>query len=294
MKSITTISPESPKKAKTRYFILPVKPYVAKVLIWNPANIWKVVPPQERKYSKGINIPWYSFLTNETELREKFKVFHTYLDLLFFESLRFQLIFKDTSGLFIDQNLYEKILTPCTFEYYHATQKPEYLNNYSPDEYVLIKVRYIVGNKKVTIQNSKHDVELPTIQHKIEFLNYVLEGAIKTRFSYFIAIRGTKPISWIKKFYTIFDINEDEFPYSSLIKFYQKNKQEIEQKGKLSFNSDKLKNSIHPKVADYFIIEGYKEFLEQKKNLKEIANELNISESTLKNIFSNPEIQKKL
>jgi hypothetical protein len=288
MNSISKIPTENPKRAKTRYFILPVRSYVAKVLIWNPTNIWKVVPPEERKYSKGVNIAWYSYLTNETELREKFKIYHVFLDLILFETLRFQLIFKDNSNLFIEQNLYKKILTPCIFEYYNSVDLPEYLTEYIKKGFILIKVKYIVGNKKGTIQNSKHGVELPTIQHKIEYLNDFLETAIKYRFSYFIGIRGTKPISSIKNFYTIFDISEDELPYSTLVKFYQKNKQEIEQIAKSN------SNSLHSKIPDYFIIKSYQEFLDKKKTLKEIAYELNVSESTLKSIFSNPEIQKKL
>jgi DNA-directed RNA polymerase specialized sigma subunit len=100
----------------------------------------------------------------------------------------------------------------------------------------------------------------------------------------------------INDIYTIYDLTSDDINKTTIEKYYQRNKNKFKKQHTFFGNLHGLllPEKFHGKIDNRTIIHYYKLFLENKLSLNQIAKKLNVSESTIKRIFSNPDIQKSL
>jgi hypothetical protein len=283
MNEINQNSINKPDAPITRFFILPVKPYVAKFLFFEPKNIFKILSPKEKeatlKQIKNIN-------ENQKHLKGKFWYYFDW-NILFKEKI--QMTFKFYQWFFIENDYLKKRNDSLQFEYFNNNELlSHYHLQYVEKGYKLIKINAIVSKKLI---KHKPDINLfPTIEWKIDYFNDALKNAIFGQLALFIHNRGNNTIkNVINDIFTIYDITSDDLNKSTVEKYYQRNKDELKRLYDSYFPED-----IHGKIDNRTIIHYYKLFLENKLSLNQISERLNISESTIKRIFSNPEIQKSI
>jgi AraC-like DNA-binding protein len=291
MNEINQSSINKPDAPITRFFILPVKPFVAKFLFTDPKNLFKILSSKEKEVIQR------QFEKMNEKNHKHFKGrFWFFLDWKFLFAETIQNTFKFHSWLFIDNKYLKKTDEPCTFEYYHLKKKlPDFYKEYLNSGYQLIKVTCKVRRQDF---NEKPNVHIfPTIQSKIDFFNQAMNDTVLEFISLLIYTRGNNTIkNAINDIYTIYDLTSDDIKKTTIEKYYQRNKNKFKRQhtffGKLHGLLQPEK--FHSKINNSTIIHNYQLFLENKLSLNQIAEKLNISESTIKRIFSNPDIQKSL
>lgn len=159
----------------------------------------------------------------------------------------------------------------------------KYLNsnfqNFIDNNYKIIQFKFLVSIEPIIID--------PINKVSLHEFTKLLNDSLDRQFYAFIDNMEGKTIeSKIKHTYFVFKLDETDIKKSTLKRTYHLLRENE------PFNFSKpFKNTFYPHIPDRIIILYYSQFLDGKITLKQIADELNISKSTLKNIFNNPAIQ---
>ena len=149
-------------------------------------------------------------------------------------------------------------------------------------DYLLIKFKFLVSIKPYK-KFSKY-----TLFYFTKILNDKLENDFISSIRLF---DGKTVDSKITNMFSVFRIDETEIKKSTLKRMYYRSSTNKEKFDKKRYNKY---SSLYKQKPDRIILAYYTRFLSGEITLNEIAKELNISKSTVQDIFSNPNIQKML
>lgn len=272
---------KKPNRHVTRFFILPVKPFVAKILLADPARIFDEI---EKKYPVDTinNIEPLNFTRN----------FYMVGHFAFLQA-ELQRILKFFSFLFIDQDILNDVQFPFCFKEYKGKAKCSEIHSaFKKKGYSLIKITGIFSKRNSKITDPL--LYILDTNWKYYFVNRYLEPPIMDFLSFQIYNRGEKTIQYVlSEYLQLLNLTNSDISPKAIVKYYQRNKDNI-----YLIRMDKYfdKHSFHKRFSDEDIIFYYRKLLDGEITIREIAKTLNVSVSTIETIFrkNSSVLQKKL
>lgn len=267
---------KKPNKYVTRSFILPVKPFVAKFLMANTETQIKIIDRLYPLNNKSEEVSNY-FLQVANIRRRLFFYSHLYSI-----QYKLQLDLKISSIFFIDYDYLEDSNINYSFKYIKTNTKcSDIFSDYLRNGFQLIKV---IGEFQKVKSKSQHSpFFLINPKWAYDFVNRGFERHIMESLAFHIHARGNKTIQEVlDEFYQLFNLSESDIKRSTIIKFYQRKKDSIPLIRK---REDLFLHSFHKKFSDEILISYYRMQIDGKITIGEIAEILNVSSSTIENIF---------
>jgi hypothetical protein len=285
MNKIIQNQPKGQKRGVTRILILPAKSYVAKVIMTDMSRLLQLVSTEERLLViKQLEDSDFKFNDSDNKYRE-------YFDTLFPIQNEIQLIIKFSLFPFFANKYLKKNDFPSVFSYYKVKKNiPIHLSEFVVKGYKLIKVKCTLS--KSEFKSFKTTANIKQIS-AINDLNFALELAIKDYFGLLIRMRNSITIKKrLSEIYNLFNLSDSDIKMETIIKHYHRNKNKLSKRN-YQFTGY-FKRIYTEKFSNQLVLNLYGEFLAGKKTIKEISSVLSISETTVKDIFSHPEIQKNI
>lgn len=275
---------KKPNKYVTRSFIIPVKNWVAKILLADLESILKKIYLQ------------YPFTENEENA--------TFADLQNLK--RYNFLFHQIVGLFMEIHLYVNfnsylfipqehtaLSNPFQFKKFSLknTPPPVY-NSYINKGYVLIIFEGLFLRKYYKIIETP--LHLSSLEQKVNHLNWFLENTILHFFALQIHRRGKKTIEeTITYFLHLLGIQKTGLNISAIKKHYQRKKDDL---FLIRYLNRYYSYTYHKRYPDIVLIHFYQKLMDGEMTIRQIAGVLGCSLSTIETIFHSHSntLQKKL
>jgi hypothetical protein len=285
MNKINQNQQKDQKRGVTRILILPVKSYVAKVIMTDISKLLQLFSTEERLLIiKQFEDPNFKFNDTDNKFRE-------YFDTLFLIQNEIQLIIKFRLFPFFANKYLKKNDFSSDFSYYKVKKNiPIHLSEFVVKGYKLIKVKCTLAKSEFKSFNAPDNIKQITA---INDLNFELELAIKDYFGLLIRLRNSTTINKrLSEIYDLFNLSDSDLKKETIIKHYHRNKNKLSKRNYQY--TGYFKRIYTDKFSNQVVLHLYEEFLAGKTTIKEISSVLSISETAVKDIFSHPDIQKNI